>query len=1074
MLKKYKVFLASSGELAIERKEIAVMISRQNNKWTEKDIYMELVVWEDLLHSFRGKDERIQDYFNKEMLKCDIVIALFYRKVGQFTEEEFRLAYENLKKGKKPNFLFVYFKSGKIEIEEVNEDILKVGKLKKEIQEYQQIYGTFTSIEDLILKLQRKLELEVLHRQAEAAKEDEASREERARQDLENYKVHLEQKFKYLDFAGLKAILLKPLPLENIYVKLRAKESLLLEDFKIIRDFNGLTGELKEEKKIKKKDEDFVTFFKRLHKEKQRERLPLRLLILGKPGSGKTTLMKWISLQCLRQEKDRFFSRFIPVFISLKDLGKDPDHTYRKKSIVNLTVQLMEEENISTDSFMDENLKANRLLFLMDGLDEIGDEKVRREVIDWIQKQYIGQNTLIVTSRFSGLHEASGLKFRDDIPVFAVQDFEMDNVEAFLRNWYRNVEIAVAGEQRIQKAVEDGEKKHQDLMNIIRDHDKLKELAMNPLLLTIIAIVHRTRAVLPRERHKLYEECLKVMIELWNLANRKLDISFSYDNSMKHLSKIAVLLMETQRREMDKKEIEDCCLPAKIEGHSRDTFLKEMVVKAGLLYESEGNYGFLHLTFQEFLAAWYFANSKNQNDILKHYNKDYWKETFKLLVNVGNAELFFEEVIEHLLSKKYWKHMNFWEDCLREIVIEEIHRIVELKFTEKVLDILFSLEYKKSNEELIMQLLCHYPIYKYAKKLTEKSWNLFNNAKHPFIQSVGAAILNTAGVKVQEELMSKLKNRFIIFEKKPKKTNKDLLYFLIQNNNSLLFHFIGRRKLLDYQFVLTQVKSHVLFLQYLALLELSLILDIFDRSHLLDALNFQVAKVTTKIPTFPAISNLRSLLKRLKISKYLHDLLYKFNKSTPFREFLILWQFTKFEDQKFTKRFRVFRNFPDFDEIIKIYSVVKEVLIRNQMSIVEWADLAIERLHNRSRKKLLQDFPNTTEEELKQFRESYVEVIASELSKGNCDILKGKKLTKQKQKRIEEFVTFDEKSVEQMLDFTLDTQHEEEKHTHHLKAFEILGNKDYEKLYKIIKTFIPGHSNDRIRLNALYIFKNML
>ncbi len=164
MLKKYKVFLASSGELAQERKEIALMISRQNNKWTEQDIYLELVVWEDLLHSFHG--ERIQDYFNEEMLQCDIVIALFYRKVGQFTEEEFRLAYENWKKQAKPNFIFVYFKSGKIEIEEVNEEILKIGRLKKEIQQYQQIYRTFTSTEDLILDLQHQLELAILHHQA--------------------------------------------------------------------------------------------------------------------------------------------------------------------------------------------------------------------------------------------------------------------------------------------------------------------------------------------------------------------------------------------------------------------------------------------------------------------------------------------------------------------------------------------------------------------------------------------------------------------------------------------------------------------------------------------------------------------------------------------------------------------------------------------------------------------------------------------------------------------------------------------------------------------------------------------
>ncbi len=46
MMRKYKVFLASSAELFMERKEIALMISRLNNAWVEKDIYLELVIWE--------------------------------------------------------------------------------------------------------------------------------------------------------------------------------------------------------------------------------------------------------------------------------------------------------------------------------------------------------------------------------------------------------------------------------------------------------------------------------------------------------------------------------------------------------------------------------------------------------------------------------------------------------------------------------------------------------------------------------------------------------------------------------------------------------------------------------------------------------------------------------------------------------------------------------------------------------------------------------------------------------------------------------------------------------------------
>ena len=90
-------------------------------------------------------------------------------------------------------------------------------------------------------------------------------------------------------------------------------------------------------------------------------------------------------------------------------------------------------------------------------------------------------------------------------------------------------------------------------MQIIGDqsYKGLRQLAVNPLLLTIIAIVHRSRAILPKERHKLYEEALKVMVELWNLANRKIQVSFSADNSIANLSTIAVYLMQKNQREED-------------------------------------------------------------------------------------------------------------------------------------------------------------------------------------------------------------------------------------------------------------------------------------------------------------------------------------------------------------------------------------------------------------------------------------------------------------------------------------------------------------------------------------------
>jgi hypothetical protein len=156
-MKTIKIFLASSNELGHERKEISSLIRQENDRLIDNNLYFKLIVWEELLHSFR--DEKIQNYFNEEMLKCDIVIILFYKKIGQFTKEEFDLAYKNLKSDKKPQFLFVFFKETQIPISEIDDEMLEVKKLRKTIESYQQIYNTFTHVDSLIHIIKRQLDL---------------------------------------------------------------------------------------------------------------------------------------------------------------------------------------------------------------------------------------------------------------------------------------------------------------------------------------------------------------------------------------------------------------------------------------------------------------------------------------------------------------------------------------------------------------------------------------------------------------------------------------------------------------------------------------------------------------------------------------------------------------------------------------------------------------------------------------------------------------------------------------------------------------------------------------------------
>jgi len=152
-----RIFLSSSLELNEERREIELLISRENRKLHYQNIFLNLIIWEDLRQSFSG--DRIQNYFTEKMLECDIVINMFFKKFGAFTKEEFDVAYCHFKKGQKPRYLYVYFKSGKVEIDEIDEGILKIKQLKNEIEDAEQIYKIFNSKEDLVLQLKKQLDL---------------------------------------------------------------------------------------------------------------------------------------------------------------------------------------------------------------------------------------------------------------------------------------------------------------------------------------------------------------------------------------------------------------------------------------------------------------------------------------------------------------------------------------------------------------------------------------------------------------------------------------------------------------------------------------------------------------------------------------------------------------------------------------------------------------------------------------------------------------------------------------------------------------------------------------------------
>jgi tetratricopeptide (TPR) repeat protein len=138
-----KIFIASSSELNDEREESLKVIVEINKHFPH--LHIEPVLFElDTPSGNTPGEKRIQDGINPLLSRSDIVIVLFYSKIGEFTKEEFDIA---KKEGKK---IFLYLKEG-FQPNSSDEALkyAEVHKLKEEVEKASEIrYDKFATLKD--------------------------------------------------------------------------------------------------------------------------------------------------------------------------------------------------------------------------------------------------------------------------------------------------------------------------------------------------------------------------------------------------------------------------------------------------------------------------------------------------------------------------------------------------------------------------------------------------------------------------------------------------------------------------------------------------------------------------------------------------------------------------------------------------------------------------------------------------------------------------------------------------------------------------------------------------------------
>jgi len=591
----------------------------------------------------------------------------------------------------------------------------------------------------------------------------------------QKYRDWLIEKYRFLQVRGIKTDAPVAIELEKVFILLRMKGSkleLAIDEFmpkvenmefvdiksKEIGTKEGMI-KLNKEQEIIERAIDELQFIRKIQKEddilKRTEMMNLlsrktydlnellslpkkRSIIIGTPGSGKTTLLSYLAFKFASKSSKKFFgieNEILPIFISLRDTAKE-GFSLKVKEFTENYINYIDCPHRPPLDFFKKKLDEGKCIILLDGLDEVATVEQRVNVAKWVDElaTAYSKNIFITTSRPYGYETAH---LYNDFLELNILDFTTQQVEQFIRYWTKAVEIKVRGDES-EFTLGEAKKRAEDLLKAIKDNSKIEVLTVNPLLLTIVALVHRYRAALPERRVELYEECCDVLLGYWDTV-KGLAGELQPRQKRAILQPLAYYLhlngLREEKREKFIELLENELPKIAVSKEKANDFLNNVKERCGVLVETKIDYfGFTHLTFQEFLTARYILDNNLEDFLVTKKRDKYWLEVTLLYCGMKDATSLLQKILKEK-EDLFYTNLFLAGRCLAESL--SVSPELRAEVTDKMLEIYQSKNEFERSREIALEILREIKNPRMIQQLIEKSNDKETNVRLLSVETLG-------------------------------------------------------------------------------------------------------------------------------------------------------------------------------------------------------------------------------------------------------------------------------------------------------------------------------------------------